>query len=324
MKELSELLGLDNASLLSGALLAFSFLLMLVTLSATAAVRQALRDARRLAEQCQNIQEESERWFAAHREQIRALRSEIDRLQARPSPLGLGSGVGSGPGPASASASVFSPAPGTASVPASPPEKTAAPAPSPAAPFIASRPAKGLIEEGEATILVGLTPAERSQRDDYHGMPMLRATSGSDTGRVFVLSFGNCTIGRASGNTAVITEAKASRTHAEILFQGGKFTLRDNRSTNGTLKNGEAVTTPCPLEFGDVITIGGSDLVFSCEGFDLRTADPTRAIIAFERLLDHKADFIPALHHLAFLLERDVARRHEAAPIWERLKKLES
>jgi pSer/pThr/pTyr-binding forkhead associated (FHA) protein len=49
------------------------------------------------------------------------------------------------------------------------------------------------------------------------------------------------TLGRAATNDIVLTDNKASRTHARLEFAGGAWTLVDLNSTNGVIVNGERV-----------------------------------------------------------------------------------
>jgi len=68
------------------------------------------------------------------------------------------------------------------------------------------------------------------------------------------------TIGRGEKNRLVLDDEFASREHAEVRFDGGKYVLRDLASTNGTRVNGELVPEK-ELAEGDRITIGRHDLV---------------------------------------------------------------
>lgn len=47
-----------------------------------------------------------------------------------------------------------------------------------------------------------------------------------------------------------------SRRHAEIAFDGSDFMLRDNKSFNGTLVNGQRISAPTPLYHHDQIQLG--------------------------------------------------------------------
>lgn len=57
-----------------------------------------------------------------------------------------------------------------------------------------------------------------------------------------------------------------SRRHAVVEVRGGKVTVMDLRSTNGTLVNGKQIppSVPQPLRDEDVLEIGGITLVFRC------------------------------------------------------------
>ncbi|HXX32321.1 MAG TPA: FHA domain-containing protein [Myxococcaceae bacterium] len=66
-------------------------------------------------------------------------------------------------------------------------------------------------------------------------------------------------IGRSSELDMVLVEDMVSRKHAKIAVQGGKITIEDLGSTNGTFVNGEKVRT-ARLKEGDRILIGTSIL----------------------------------------------------------------
>ena len=98
--------------------------------------------------------------------------------------------------------------------------------------------------------------------------------------------------------------------------------MLDNSSTNGTLHNGDKVEQAW-LDFGDIIRVGETELTFSCEGYDLKDNDPSKAVELLEKCVGKQPEFVSALRILAFLLERDVGRRGEAAPLWEAVARLE-
>jgi len=68
------------------------------------------------------------------------------------------------------------------------------------------------------------------------------------------------TIGRGEKNGLVLDDEFASREHAEVRFENGRYVLRDVGSTNGTRVNGELITEK-ELAEGDRITIGRHELV---------------------------------------------------------------
>jgi len=72
---------------------------------------------------------------------------------------------------------------------------------------------------------------------------------------------GELTIGRTAGNTILIENAGVSRRHAVIRIQGDRAVLEDLGSSNGTLVNGERVTTR-ELKNGDEIGIVKHRLIY--------------------------------------------------------------
>ncbi len=69
------------------------------------------------------------------------------------------------------------------------------------------------------------------------------------------------TIGRAEENRIVLATQRASRMHAEIIGEGGRFTLIDAKSGNGTTVNGEQ-TRRAALSAGSEIRIGEARIIF--------------------------------------------------------------
>ncbi|HEX6176924.1 MAG TPA: SpoIIE family protein phosphatase [Thermoanaerobaculia bacterium] len=70
------------------------------------------------------------------------------------------------------------------------------------------------------------------------------------------------TLGRASDCTIPIRDKFLSRKHAEIVYDGGRWFVRDCGSVNGTAVNGARVIEPAPLRPGDRIVLGDSEVVF--------------------------------------------------------------
>jgi hypothetical protein len=68
-------------------------------------------------------------------------------------------------------------------------------------------------------------------------------------------------IGRLSSNDVVLSDANVSRRHAEMRREGGKWTIRDLGSTNGTVVNGKLAGSHA-LNDGDKIAFGTSELLF--------------------------------------------------------------
>ncbi len=72
-------------------------------------------------------------------------------------------------------------------------------------------------------------------------------------------------IGRDPTNDLVLSDAMVSRRHAILERRGEQFVIRDNRSSNGTLVNGDRVVSEQPLRDGDLIAIGSARLLFAAE-----------------------------------------------------------
>ena len=71
-------------------------------------------------------------------------------------------------------------------------------------------------------------------------------------------------IGRRRDNAIVLDDPRVSRQHCQIRFRFGQFVLYDLGSRGGTHVNEERVSE-CVLKPGDVITLGGSKLVYVVE-----------------------------------------------------------
>jgi len=82
-------------------------------------------------------------------------------------------------------------------------------------------------------------------------------------------------MGRAKSNSVVVEDTHASRHHAELYAQDGRWFLRDLDTTNGTKLNGERITQAMPLENGCQIRIGDVLMRFTLETPDVEVAEPT-------------------------------------------------
>lgn len=79
------------------------------------------------------------------------------------------------------------------------------------------------------------------------------------------LSEDSTTIGRVADNTIQIDDASVSSHHAQIVCEGGVWSLVDTDSTNGTFFNGERVTR-VELADGSMVRFGGIDALFEGNG----------------------------------------------------------
>jgi pSer/pThr/pTyr-binding forkhead associated (FHA) protein len=93
---------------------------------------------------------------------------------------------------------------------------------------------------------------------------LVRVTAEGETQRV-VLGKDRTVIGRQEGCQLRIPIAGVSRTHCEILIQGGSITIKDLGSSNGTYVNQERVTQQ-PLAPGDLVSLGGQVFLVQVNG----------------------------------------------------------
>src|SRR6185503_12802648 len=74
--------------------------------------------------------------------------------------------------------------------------------------------------------------------------------------RVFQLPpAGDVVIGRAPSVDLRLEVASVSRMHAVLTVERDKVLVRDQGSQNGTLLNGERISSPRQLSTGDVLTV---------------------------------------------------------------------
>ncbi len=79
-------------------------------------------------------------------------------------------------------------------------------------------------------------------------------------GRRVDLRSGEVTIGRSRGCGVVLRDPSVSRGHALLSVAGGRVTLQDLRSSNGTYVNGRRIDAETPLAEGDRVVIGETAL----------------------------------------------------------------
>jgi hypothetical protein len=74
--------------------------------------------------------------------------------------------------------------------------------------------------------------------------------------------FGGVSLGRSADVDIRIDDRYASGMHARVLNRSGAYYVEDLNSTNGTLLNSRELHGEAPLDPGDVIRIGDTELRF--------------------------------------------------------------
>ncbi len=85
------------------------------------------------------------------------------------------------------------------------------------------------------------------------------------------------TLGRHRDNIIVLHDQHASRWHAEVFQEDGRWFIRDFGATNRTRVNGETITQQAPLEHGQLINVGTTALRFTLDAF--ADAQPTPPVV---------------------------------------------
>jgi DNA-binding NtrC family response regulator len=94
------------------------------------------------------------------------------------------------------------------------------------------------------------------------GPPYLVVFDGDCAGSFVLPKNGSVTVGRGETCDLRLTDRGASRSHAKITLEGGRASVEDIGSQNGTTVNGARVTARRELASGDTIEIGAAALVF--------------------------------------------------------------
>jgi transcriptional regulator with AAA-type ATPase domain len=102
--------------------------------------------------------------------------------------------------------------------------------------------------------------------------PSLELIRGQANKKEILLGKEKVRIGRAGSNDLVLQDNKASRAHAEILFQEGHYWIQDLDSTNGVLVDDRRVQTVA-LKPGNRITLGDTELLFKQEEPEITLPD---------------------------------------------------
>ncbi len=99
----------------------------------------------------------------------------------------------------------------------------------------------------------------------YRSIPYLTVSSPQGI-QEFILAEGTAwTIGRSKENNIMLLDESASRKHAMVqIMAAGEFYLIDLGSRNGSFVEGRRVTVPVPLQDGERIVLGKTEIQFHC------------------------------------------------------------
>jgi DNA-binding winged helix-turn-helix (wHTH) protein len=100
-------------------------------------------------------------------------------------------------------------------------------------------------------------------------------------GVTFSLGQGENVLGRVEEGAVFVDEASVSRRHARILVDGGKATLEDLGSRNGTWLGPKRLTGPAALEDGNSFRLGSALLEFH-RGSTPRSVQPVAGSVPDE------------------------------------------
>lgn len=95
--------------------------------------------------------------------------------------------------------------------------------------------------------------------------PVLIVRKGPQPGERFYLDRPSLTVGRDPKSDIFLNDMTVSRAHASLETVGGRVTVRDAGSLNGTYVNGVCVDEAA-LSDGDVVQVGTFQMVFHGEG----------------------------------------------------------
>ena len=103
--------------------------------------------------------------------------------------------------------------------------------------------------------------ALKAEAEDHSGCPCLLVLSGKETGRIFILSKAEVTIGRSEEVDVLIVDPSISRRHAKLrLISPEAVSLEDLGSKNGTFFDGQRIEQ-IELRDGDRFQLGASTIL---------------------------------------------------------------
>jgi hypothetical protein len=121
-------------------------------------------------------------------------------------------------------------------------------------------------EEPGAETTMALTPEEVTDEslaglEGIEGPALVVRSGGGRAGEHFIPGGPRTTIGRSPDCDVFLDDVTVSRNHAVLVDRGGRFTIEDQGSLNGTFVNRHRVDSS-ELEDGDELQVGKYRFVF--------------------------------------------------------------
>ena len=120
-----------------------------------------------------------------------------------------------------------------------------------------------IVDSGDATIVDSgdATIVDSGQVASSQPQAFIHFKSGPQAGTSIPITQAQTVIGRSSGSDIQLDDPRVSRTHAEINYSDGNFTITDAQSSSGTIIDGDA-SSETVLQPGAEIKFGESEAVF--------------------------------------------------------------
>jgi predicted component of type VI protein secretion system len=106
-------------------------------------------------------------------------------------------------------------------------------------------------------------------------MAVLIGMSGSIKGVRFEIDRDEMVIGRRHENSVSIDDASVSGSHCALIRDSRRYSIRDLKSTNGTLLNGSPVRGEARLKPKDIVRIGSVEVMFDGDDVEVESVNLT-------------------------------------------------